>query len=255
MAKKGNPTKQKRLAVAPIRHLQRKRHVWAIRQNSGGYTRETSVPLGFVVRDLLKIARTLREARQIISAGNIHVDTIPRKEYRYPVGLFDIISIPTVKKQYTLLLDGKGRLMTRETPADRAGQKPVKIVRKTRVKGNKILVQTQDGYVYSPNNDVLMKVDDSVIVQMKDGHVMGEHLPLQKGSRVFIIGGTHVGEVAKVEEIVPGTMKRKKLVNLAEGKEKFQTTIRNIMVIDETTAGWIQETNPLIPISSEEEAP
>lgn len=241
MAKKGNPTKQKRLSVAPVRHLKRKGDVWTIRQNPGGFTRKTSVPLGFVVRDMLGLAQTLREAKQIIVKGMVHVDATARADYRFPVGIFDLVSIPSMKKQYRLVLDAKGRLIAPEVNTDMAGAKPLKVVRKTRTKGNTIIVQTQDGYTYK-NVDKAVKVDDSVMISVKDTNEVSQHLKLDKGSHVFIVGGTHVGEVAKVAEVVPGTMKRDKLVSLVEGDEKFQTNVRNVMVVDEKTAKWIKST-------------
>jgi ribosomal protein S4E len=65
---------------------------------------------------------------------------------------------------------------------------------------------------------------------------------MQKGNSVYIIGGTHVGEVAKVAVVIEGTMKRSKLVELTEGKEKFQTTEANVVVVDDGMLNWLKQT-------------
>ena len=131
------------------------------------------------------------------------------------------------------------------------GHKPLKVVRKTRVKGNTILVQTQDGYTYS-NVDKAVNVDDSVMISVKAKNEVNQHLKLSKGSHVFIVGGTHVGEVAKVDDVIPGTMKRDKLVSLVEGDEKFQTNVQNIIVDTSTNFSVsAMQNNPLLQLSGE----
>ncbi len=238
MAKKGSTNKQKRLSVSPIRHVQRKEFVWTVRQKPGPHTMDTSVPLGFVIRDMLKMARTLHEAKKIITHGNVLVDGHMRKSHQFAVGLFDTVSIPSLKKHYRLTLDTKGRLKVIEITEKVAQQRPVKVVHKVRVKGNAIQIQTHDGKTYTktPEN---VRVGDSVLVNA-DGTAINEHLPFAKGSHVLITGGLHVGEVAKIASILEGTMKRSILVNLIEGESKFQTTAINVMVIDAPTGEWIK---------------
>lgn len=238
MAKKGHNYKQKRLSVSPVRHLARKDRTWTIKQYPGAHSGNQSVPIAFVLREMLGLAQTLREAKSILHKGYVLVDGAVVKEPKYAVGLLDSISIPETKKNYRLVYDLKGRLVIREADAKTTMQKVSRVVRKSIVTGNKTLVQTHDGYTYA--GETKIKVGDSIIANLTDGKIM-EHLPLQKGNAVYIIGGTHVGEVAKVEGIVEGTMKRDKLVDLSEGKEKFQTTARNVMVIDETLLGWMKQ--------------
>lgn len=238
MANKGTVNKQKRLSVGTIRHLNRKEATWTIRQKPGAHSQQTSVPLGFVVRDMLKLSRTLREAKQIITKGLVHVDGNVRKTHQFSVGLFDTITIPSLKKNYRLILDTKGRLVCVDLVESQLKHKPVKVVNKVLTKGNKMLIQTHDGKTFRGiTNDV--SVGDSVLTTI-DGKNVTEHLSLSKGGRVLITGGSHVGELAKVESIVEGTMKRDKLVNLSEGSEKFQTTASNVMVIDASTAEWLK---------------
>lgn len=239
MAKKGQPRRQKRLSVSPARKLLRKEAIWTIRQKPGPHTSVNSIPLGFVVRDLLGLARTLREAKHIINAGNVLVDNISRKKYQFAAGLFDTISIPIIGKKYRILLDKKGRLIIKEIEEKMADIKPSKIVGKKIVQGNKLMIQTHDGKTYHGIGNEL-RVGDSVLVDIQTKKILS-HLSLKQGSNVYVIGGTHVGEVAAIENILEGTMKRDKLVDLKEKNESFQTTARNIMVVDEETANWIRK--------------
>jgi small subunit ribosomal protein S4e len=187
---------------------------------------------------MLKIAQTMKETKHILAKGIVHVDNTVRKEYQFPIGVFDVISIPSTKKNYRLALDTKGRMTLHEINGP-VTAKPAKVLRKVLSKGKKILIQTHDGNTYT-NVSEKVKVGDSVLVGTNAK--VESHLPLSKGSHVFITGGTHVGEVAQVQSIVPGTMKRDALVDLTEGKEAFQTTKKNVMVIDDHTSKWIKQT-------------
>ena len=64
-----------------------------------------------VVRDILKVADNAREAKIIINNGDILVDGRARKDYKFPVGFMDVISLPKSKKVYRVLPDHKGRLV------------------------------------------------------------------------------------------------------------------------------------------------
>jgi small subunit ribosomal protein S4e len=238
MANKGTVNKQKRLSVSSVRHLKRKAFTWTIRQKPGAHSQEASVPLGFIVRDMLNMANTLREAKQIVTKGLVHVDGNVRKTHQFAVGLFDTVSIPSLKKNYRMVLDTKGRLTIVEVTDTQLKNKPVKVIRKTLAKGNKIMIQTHDGKTFR-DADKTIAVGDSVLTNA-DGTKVNEHLSFVKGNRVLITGGSHVGEVAKIESILEGTMKRDKLVSLSEGTDKFQTTAVNVMVIDAHTADWLK---------------
>ncbi|MEK6902645.1 MAG: hypothetical protein AABX02_03615, partial [archaeon] len=211
---------------------------WTIRAKPGTHKGLTSIPLGFVVRDMLNLTKTAKETKHILNKGMVHVDGMVRKEHQFPLGLFDSVSIPTTKKNYRLMLDTKGRLKLHEISDAQLKQKPVKVVHKRIGKGKVLTIQTHDGKTFRGAQNAV-HVDDSVMVPMKGNTIEG-HMPLQSGSRVYITGGKHVGEVAQIAGIVEGTMKRNKLVNLTEGKEKFQTTIQNVMVINDDVANWIK---------------
>jgi small subunit ribosomal protein S4e len=194
-----------------------------------------------VVRDLLKLSRTMRETKHLLSTGVLMIDGKVRKEHQYPTGLFDIITIPAFKKSYRLVLDQKGRMMVKEIPHGTPSPlKPVKVIQKSWVKGAQNHIQTHDGNTYR-GVDAKISVGDSILIA-SNGKKIESHLPLAHGCLVFITGGTHVGEVAQVKGVVPGTMRRDVLVDLTEGSEKFQTTAKNVMVIDQPTVTWIKQT-------------
>ena len=80
------------------------------------------------------LARTAREARKIIGERKILVDGRIITDYRFPLGLMDVLSIPSIKKYYRVLSDPNGMVGLFEIPEDRAEWKLVRINNKTIVK-------------------------------------------------------------------------------------------------------------------------
>ncbi len=100
---------QKRVAAPKSWPVQKKTHAWVVGANSGSHSMETGIPLLVVVRDMLKIASNSKEAKRIINEGNILIDGLARKDYKYMAGLFDIVSLPAINEHYRILLDNNNR--------------------------------------------------------------------------------------------------------------------------------------------------
>jgi len=88
----------KRLNAPRTVRLHRKERVWTIRTSPGPHSLKQSIPLGLIIRDYLKLTDTLKEAKRVISNGEIYVDGKIVKSYKHPCGLMDVITIPTIKK-------------------------------------------------------------------------------------------------------------------------------------------------------------
>ena len=87
---------QKRLSAPKTYKIPRKVSKWVVKPSPGPHNKE-AIPLLVLVRDFLELADTGREARRIISSGEILVDGIVRKDYKFPVGLFDVVTIPKLE--------------------------------------------------------------------------------------------------------------------------------------------------------------
>ena len=69
----------------------------------GSHPKELSLPLLVLIRDVLKIAETGREAKGIITRGEVLVDKKKRKDPKYGVGLFDVVEIPVMNKAWRIV--------------------------------------------------------------------------------------------------------------------------------------------------------
>lgn len=184
---------QKRISAPKTYKIPRKAGKWVVRVSPGPHNKE-AIPLAIVIRDLLQYADTLREARRIISSGEVLVDGVVRRDYKFPVGLFDVVTIPKLEKSYRVIFDEKGRYILREiTDSDK---KLYKIVNKTVVKGGKIQLNLFDGTNILATND--FKTKDSVLLKIPEKQIL-DHLKFEEGALIMIVGGTHAGEMGRVK--------------------------------------------------------
>ncbi len=216
---------QKRLSAPKTYKIPRKTFKWVVKPSPGPHNKE-AVPLLIVVRDYLKLADNAREARRIIANGEILVDGVPRKDYKFPVGLFDVIKIPKLKKSYRIVFDGKGRFVPIEIEDD--DLKIYKIVNKTVLKGGKIQLNLFDGTNLLGDNTY--KTKDSILVKIPKKEIV-ERLPFEVGALVMITGGSHAGKIGKMKEykIVRGSSPN--LVTVDVGGRDITTIVDYVFVI------------------------
>ena len=221
----------KRLNTPRTLRLHRKEKKWTIRPSPGPHPVYQSIPLGVLIRDYLQLCDTRREARLILSQGKLLVDGMVRKDLRFPVGLMDVISFPKEKKYYRLVFDRRGKLSVVTISSSDAEWKLRRIENKSTMKGNKMQLNFHDG------TNILVKdneyhVGDVLKMKLKD-HSVTDVYPRKKGTISFIIGGSHTGELATLDEI--NVIKSSK-PNVAKmtGDQAFMTLEQYVFPIGKT---------------------
>lgn len=178
--------------------VRRKTKVFTLRPSPGAHSLEYGMSLGLLLRDELKLASTMGEARKIVNSKEVLVDGVARTNHRFIVGLFDVLSVPKLKKQYRMLLDKKGRLRLAEINAKESSVKLAKVVGKTALKGGKLQFNLHDGR--NIISDAKAQVGDTFVVSLP-GVKVTKILPSKKGAKVFLIKGKHAGDVGVLKEI------------------------------------------------------
>ncbi|ADB58398.1 30S ribosomal protein S4e [Archaeoglobus profundus] len=215
---------QKRLSAPKTYKIPRKIFKWTVKPSPGPHNKE-AVPLLIVVRDYLQLADTAREARRIIASGEILVDGVPRKDYKFPVGLFDVIKIPKLNKSYRMVFDEKGRYVPIEIEDDNL--KLYKIVNKTTIKGGRIQLNLFDGTNVLGDNS--FKTKDSILMEIPEKKIV-DYLPFEIGALVMITGGTHAGEIGRIKDYKIVRSSSPNLVTVeVEGREL--TTIEDYVFV------------------------
>ena len=229
MAKKGGNKKLKRLAAPRTWKVPRKEGKWIIKPSPGPHSLENGIALGVLLRDMLGLAKTAKEARYIVKGGKVKIDGKVRKSLKFPVGFMDTVSIPTLDKYYRIVYDKLGRLDVVEIDRNEAGRKLVKVVNKTAVKGGKIQLNLHDGRNIL-TDDRTIKTGDSLLIKLP-GQEIAEVIKLEKGNLAYIIGGQHTGELAEIVDVIPGTITRPPLVLLKKDDTELLTKKEYVFVV------------------------
>ncbi len=218
----------KRLNAPRVLRLHRKERVWTIRTSPGPHALKQSIPLGLIVRDYLKLTDTLKETKSVLSNGEIVVDGKIVKNHKYSCGLMDVISIPTLKKDYRILFDRRGKLTLVPIKTDEAKWKLCRIENKTIVKGKKIQLNLHDGRNKIVEKDQY-KTGDVLKINFKDQKI-DDIYKFEKGAVSIIIGGNHIGEVANIGEIET-TISSKSNLTKMKGSTEFTTLQKHVFPI------------------------
>ncbi len=239
MGRKGGKKHLKRKPAPEFWPIHRKEAVFTVRPKPGPHPISRCIPLTLIVRDILGIAKTGREARKIISQGKICVDGKIQKEDLFPTGLMDVISIPDTEKTYRVLPSQKG-LALYPVGKEEAGFKLCRIENKTTVKHGHIQLNLHDGRnmlirvkdANHPEEDVFQTLD-TLKINFSNQEIAG-HFKLSEGAPAIIIDGKNRGKFGKIVAIEkrPGQKRRNTLVTI-EGSSgnRFQTSMDYIFVI------------------------
>ena len=210
-------TQMKRLAAPRSWPLKRKVTVWVTKQSPGPHAVENSLPAAVVLRDILKVCDTAKEAKRVIGNREILIDGKPLRSHKMPIGLMDVVSIPKMNANYRMLLTDKGKLTLVAISEEEAKWKLCRLQNKTTICGGKIQLNMHDGrnivlYENKYKTGDVMKFDLS-------GKKISESYPLAPGSIAMIVEGPHAGKTAVVSEVLEVRRTTQDIVKFEDGTE------------------------------------
>jgi len=238
VARMGGQKRLKALASPKFWPVLRKEYKWTVKPRPGPHPMEYSLPLLLIVRDVLGYAKTAREARKIIAEGHFKVDGRVRKDYKYPVGLMDVIEIVDTGEAYRFIPYPVKFFKLHEIPREEANLKPVRINNKTTVKGGHIQLNLHDGRnilvkVKDPRRPVedVYKTLDTLLITLPEQEIR-EHIKFEEGALAIIIAGRNVGRVGRILGVQRGWGRKRSIVTLEDPSgNQFQTTLEYVFVI------------------------
>jgi len=216
----------KRLPAPRSWTVTRKTDFWVTRPSPGPHPADRSVPLALILRDMLKLCDTAREARHILNNRAVQVDGRVVTDPRFSVGLMDVLSLADVKVHYRMLVDARGRMALVPLEADDATWKLCRVEDKTTVRAGRTQLNLHDGRNILLGKDAY-KTGTTLKIHVPDQKV-AEHYELVEGAPVLVTGGQHVGEIAHVAAIQRTRNPRSNIVTLKEG---FSTDIEKVFVV------------------------
>ncbi|MDD1656144.1 MAG: 30S ribosomal protein S4e [Methanomicrobiales archaeon] len=230
---------QKRYTAPDSWHIEKKTNLYIVKTAPGPHNRE-AMPVAVWLRDHMDLALTMREVRQILNAGDVVVNGKPCRDPRQGIGVFDIISVPKMNKQYRILLNKRGRFVSIEISPEDAKTRLSKIRNKTILPGG--IVQLNLLYGANILGEQKHHPRDSVVLSLESGgegrkrFEIVDHFPFQVGHMAMVIGGRHSGRVGRIVEIQanPGNIPNRVVLEDAE-KARFDTIDNYIFMIGRET--------------------
>lgn len=229
MGSKGASRHRKRFTAPLTYPIPRKHYKFTIKSTPSGHLTERSIPLSIVLRNILDLAETTREADRIIRSGAIAVDTVIRRDPRFAIGPMDILSIPEIGNHYRVTpFEGKRRLSLVEIPDTASNWKLCKVIGKRKVRQGRLQINLHDGrsIEITEEDDKLLReisLGDTIKISLPEQEVQ-EHIPLQTGIWCIIEDGSNIGKSGKLLELEKRIGKNRSIAVLETGTETIVRT-------------------------------
>ena len=199
--------------------INRKNKRFAITVKPGSHSKNRSIPTALLLRDVLKVVTTLREAKSVIYNGKVSVDGIIRKSLHHSIGLMDVIELQGISDIYRLVPTHGHILQPIKIDSSEKSKKIVKVTSKTTTKGKKIQLGFHDGRTIIADNNV--NVGDSCLIQIPEQKIL-DVIKLEKDSLVIVTRGANTGQIGHINNINEATFTLPKRINLTVDKKKFE---------------------------------
>ena len=200
----------KRFNTPKYIQINKKERTFFYNLRPGPHPKNYSLPLGHIIRDILKIVKTGTEARKVIKLGMILVDGKVRKDPRFPVGLMDVVEIPELGKYYRILPKMKRGLFPMEIQEEEKDFKLCRIKNKTSLRGGgNVQLNLHDGRnLIIPLKDPKKPKEDKYktmgVLKIKiPSQEIVDYYPLKENSPVLVVSGKNLGMngiVTKIEK-------------------------------------------------------
>ena len=212
----------KRLFTPKSWTLLKKEQKFIVRPKPGTHPAKLSMPITLLLKKL-GYAATTQEVKKILSTKEVLVDGRRVKEHKFPVGFMDVVTIKDTNDVFRILLDEKGRLKIIPVDKEEALLKLCRIKKKTALKNRKIQLNLSDNRNILVDKDAC-KVGDSVLITVPFQEIR-QHLPLEKGALIYLIGGKHSGHKGTVDAI-----EKNKLV-YTSARKKYESLVKYAFVV------------------------
>lgn len=230
--------KLKRYVAPKFWNLQTKKSKWTVAVRPGPHKKMESIPLQILLRDVLKMVETGKEAKNVLQNKEVYVDGKLAKDFAFPVGLMDVVSFPKIKKYFRIVPIKKG-FGPIEISAEESKMKILKIKNKKTLKKGKMQLNMHDGRNVLATKDEYA-TGDSVLVELPKIKIV-EHMKLAKGNTILIFEGKDIGTIGRVIEVISsGKGESRVLYETDKGKDE---TIKDHVIV-------VGKTKPLVTIGA-----
>ncbi len=210
----------KRYTAPTFWPLEVKASKYVVSPAPGPHSKRACIPVSLILRDVLKHAHTMKEAREILVRGAVKVNGIARKERNFPVGLMDVVDIDGDCHRMVPSKNGL-RLIKADEPSVRLA----KIVNKTVRGKNLVQLNLHDGTNMLVSKDEY-KTSDVIAIDIEKKTIK-QHIKFEKGCFAIVTDGHNRGVFGKIHSID----KKLKTVSLVDGDATVLVPIKYVFIV------------------------
>lgn len=231
MSYKGAKKHLKRTNAPKSYGLRKLGGTFAVKARAGPHDANSSIPLTYILRHILKYAQDKTEVKRIMGKKIVTINGRKITEGRFPVGFNDVLQISD--KLFKVTADAHGRFACIKINKQQAQVRPLKVLKKYTTVHNVPMIQTSDGkHIRYPHPNI--KINDTVVLDIKSNKIT-QYIPFKIGMTVFATGGNNIGRIGILQhtEAHPGSQT---VVTVTDSNNNsFITLISNVMVIGDQT--------------------
>lgn len=220
--------KLKRQMAPSFWGISRKNKRFAITVRPGSHSKARSIPTAILLRDILKIVTTLREAKSTIYGGKVTIDGVKRKSLHHSIGLMDVVELENISDVYRFVPKDSKILKPLKINETEKTKKLAKVISKTSIKGGKTQLGFHDGR--SMISDIDINVGDSCLLEIPKQKIL-QVIKLEQDCQVIVTRGINAGQIGTVKKIEGGTFNLPRRVLLELGERKIEISTEMIMVV------------------------
>jgi small subunit ribosomal protein S4e len=201
---------------------------YAVRPLPGPHNKEVSIPLKYIIAKFLKAANTSKEIEYILSNKMIAINGKEITTGKFPVGLFDVITVKKTNSHFRLYFEAEGKFKLHKIDSAESGFRISKVVSKHSY--NQIpLTSTMDGYNFK-FADPSININDTVKVDIKTNKIVSS-VSLEVGKIGYVYSGPNTGRIGIIQRIDTGA-EIKTVLQLQDKNQKvFTAPLSKVMVI------------------------
>lgn len=236
MTKAGKRLHQKRLSSPTTWPIPRKGYKFVPKISAGAHSKEFGMPITVLLRDVLGVAKTAKEAKYIVNSQIMKIDGKVRNRERLPVGHMDIVEFEGTDMRYRVQIHSSNKLIAKPITKREAAFKIARVIGKRNLRGGLTQISLHDG------RNILLENTDKQLAKIKVHHSLKvnvpsqeikEVLPLEEGCRVQVTLGHHQGKIGVINEINKrfGPKASEVIIHDEKTDEIFRTALEYVFVI------------------------
>lgn len=186
---------------------------------------KNGIPVLVILRDILKVAQNKKEVKAAINTKNILINGKPVTSEKQNVLIFDVMSVPLLKKHYRISIAENGKFKIEDIDNAESEKKVSKVIGKKILRGKKMQINLSDGKNFI--TDIECEVNDSVIISLKGKKLM-KCLPLKEKANAFVFDGKHAGKTGVINKI----NSKEKTAEISGKDGKVNVLVKHFMVVE-----------------------